>query len=126
MKLSKIANKMIRVVVICSLLITAMGAVLTALKISKFVPIVLGVILGSTVSILRVVMIDRTVKKLTSMETENPSGYVSLQHILRFVVSGVIMTIAAVVPFINTYSAAAGVLSFQAATMSVRNVASFE
>ena len=121
MKLSDIAKRMIRVIVICAYIIIIVGAVLSFLYTAKFLPIALGAVFGAAISILKVIMIDRTVKKTVGMKPETAGNYVRMQHLLRFAVTGVLFIVAAMVPFINIFSAAAGILSFQAATMSMRN-----
>ena len=122
LKLSEMATRMIYVIAICVVVILFVGALLAYLDIARFLPIALGAVFGAAISVLKVIMIDMTVKKVTGMDTVKVSNFVRGQHILRFVLTGVLFVVAAIVQFINIYSAAAGVLSFQAATMSTRKV----
>ena len=122
MKLSEIAKRMILVIVICVFVIIAAGTVLSFVHTAELLPIALGAVFGAAVSILKVLMIDRTVRKATDMAPETVGNYVRMQHFLRFALTGVLFVVAAIVPFINIFSAAAGILSFQAATMSMRGI----
>ena len=123
MKLSDIAKRMVLVIVICTFAILAACAVLAFLHITEFVPAALGAMLGAAISISKVVMIDSTVKKIAGMESERAGSYVRMQHFLRFGLTAILLAIAAIAPFIDLISATAGVLSFQAATLSMRRTA---
>ncbi|MCL2045393.1 MAG: hypothetical protein FWG88_03295 [Oscillospiraceae bacterium] len=124
--MSKIAKKMILVIISCGIFIATVGILLSYMQISSFLPVFLGTIFGVAISIIKVVMIDGAVNRITGLETQTVSAYVHLQHILRFGITGVLLVVAALVPFINIYSTAAGVLSFQVASLSVRNSASMQ
>ena len=122
MKLSAIAKRMILVIIICTFVILIIGAVLAFLHMGEFLPVALGAFFGVAISVLKVIMIDRTVKNVAGMEADTAGKYVRIQHFLRFGITGALLVIAALVPFINLLSAAAGVLTFQVATMSMRRV----
>ena len=122
MKLSEMAKRMIFVIVKCIVVIIAAGIVISLVHTAKFMPIVLGAFFGAGISILKVLMIDRTVKRAADMEPGTVGNYVRMQHFLRFALTGVLFVVAAIVPFINVFSAAAGILSFQAAAMSMRGI----
>ena len=89
------------------------------LSLFDFLPFFFGVSLGSVVSIVKVFLLDNTVNKALSMD--KPSGkYVSLQYFIRFFLTGVILYIGAVVPDINLWGVAAGVIAFQLATYGIK------
>ena len=120
MTMSEIAKKMILVIIICVFAILIVGAALAYFRAAEFLPIALGAAIGAATSILKTLMIDRTVKKVAGMEPGRAGNYVRMQHFLRFGITGVLLVAAALIPFVNLLSAAAGVLSFQAAALSMK------
>ena len=117
MTMSEIGKKMLPAIVLCVFVIMAVGLVFAILQKIQFLPVALGAVLGAALSVAKVIMIDRTVKKVATMEAGAVGNFVRIQHFLRFVLTAAVLVVAAVVPFINLYSAAAGILSFQAAVM---------
>lgn len=85
-----------------------------------FLPFMIGVILGAAVSITKVFLLERTVDKALEMEQKNAKNYVGVHHILRLLFTGAVLILAAVVPQISLWGAAAGVLSFQLAIYGVK------
>lgn len=85
-----------------------------------FLPFVFGVLLGSAVSIFKVFLLERTVDKALTMEGKHAGNYVSIQHILRLLLSGVVLFLGAVVPQISLWGVAAGIFSFQLAIYNVK------
>ena len=121
MTLSKIAKRMIFVIVLSIPVIILAGFALSFLYKAAFLPIAIGAFFGAAISVMNVAMIDRAVNKVINMAPEAAGKYVRIQHFLRITLTGGLFLVAAIVPIVNTYSAAAGVLSFQAATMSMKN-----
>lgn len=118
MKLSDLSKKMITSILIIGL-ICIIGSAIYYRSLS-FLPFMIGVILGSAASIGRVLLLERTVDKALTMEQKNAGNYVSLQHILRLLFSGVVLVIGAIVPQINLWGVVAGVLAFQLAIYSLK------
>jgi hypothetical protein len=85
-----------------------------------FLPFFFGVSLGSVVSIVKVFLLDNTVNKALSMDKTGAGKYVSLQYFIRFFLTGVVLYIGAVVPDINLWGVAAGVIAFQLATYGIK------
>ena len=123
MKLSAIAKRMILVTVFCFFIIVAIGALLAVLNVAEFWPLAFGAVFGTAISLLKIIMIERTVAKASCMSAEKVGNYVRMQHLFRFAITGVLFIAAAIIPIINIYSAAAGILSFQAAAVSSRRAA---
>ena len=119
MKLSDMARQMLRATALCMLCIIAAGIPLSLLHIAAFAPIALGAVYGASDSVLNILLIDRTVKALVDRGPERAGSYVRTVLMLRFALTGILFAIAAIAPFINVYSAAAGILSFQVATLSM-------
>jgi len=118
MKLSDLARRMIIII-----LITSFACVLISVvyyRSLKFLPFMIGVLLGTAVSIFKVFLLEYTVNNALTMEKTKASGYVSIQYILRFLLTGIILYLGAVVPQISIWGVAAGVLSFQLAAYSIK------
>lgn len=84
------------------------------------IPFVLGVLVGSAVSIVKVFLLERTVDKAITMDIGKAGGYVSLQHVLRLLFSGAALYMGAVVPHISLWGVAAGILAFQLAVYNIK------
>jgi uncharacterized membrane protein len=80
----------------------------------------IGVILGTVVSITKVFLLERTVDKALTMEQKDAKNYTSLHHVLRLMFTGVVLVFSAIAPQINLWGAVVGVLAFQFAIYSVR------
>jgi glucan phosphoethanolaminetransferase (alkaline phosphatase superfamily) len=104
MKLSDLARRMIIII-----LITAFACVLISVvyyRSLKFLPFMIGVLLGTAVSIFKVFLLEYTVNNALTMEKTKASGYVSIQYILRFLLTGIILYLGAVVPQISIWGVA--------------------
>lgn len=78
-----------------------------------FLPFMLGLALGSAVSIAKVILVDRAVDKALSMDRSRAGTYVGAQYLLRMLLTAAALIISAVVPWMSIWGAAAGVLAFQ-------------
>ena len=58
-------------------------------------------------------MLDRAVGKAVQMQQGKVSNYIRLQHFARFLLTGAVFALAALVPFLNIWGAAAGILTLQ-------------
>ena len=83
-------------------------------------PFVYGVLLGSAVSIAKVFLLARTVDKALTMGGKHAGGYVSIQHLLRLLLSGVALFLGAVLPQLSLWGVAAGIFAFQLAIYNVQ------
>ena len=88
-----------------------------------------GVLLTSALNVLKVILLERTVKNIANMdEPETGKNYVRLQYLLRYFLTGLVLLIAGLVsvyvdpPFINIWGAVAGVFTLQIAVISVRTM----
>lgn len=117
MKLSNLAKKMVS-----TILIIAMACVLLSIiyyRSLKFFPFALGVFLGSAVSITKVLLLERAVDKALTMDQVKAGIYVSMQHVLRLLLSGIALLLGAVVEQISLWGVVAGILAFQLAVYYV-------
>jgi 4-hydroxybenzoate polyprenyltransferase len=118
MKLSDLAKRMIITILVISL-ICVIGSVIYYRSL-KFVPFLLGVLLGSAVSVIKVFLLERAIDKALKMESMLAKNYVSLQHVLRLLLTGVALFLGAVVDQSNLWGVVCGVFAFQIATYNLK------
>lgn len=118
MKLSDLGKRMTFTILIVALI--SILASFIYYRSLDFLPFLFGVILGSVVSIIKVILLERAVDKALSMEKKRVGGYVGLQHLFRLLISGVVLFIGAVAPQISLWGVTAGIFAFQLGIYSVR------
>lgn len=116
MNLSDIAKRMIRVVLVISLL--CIIASIIYYRSAEFLPFLCGVILGSVVSIIKIYMIDRAIDKAMVMDKKKANNYMGLQNTLRLLLSGIVLVIGAVASNVSGWGVVAGIFAFPLATYS--------
>jgi len=127
MNLSQPSKRMIFVIGISVLVFIAGGALFyRSLEALYFA---FGVILTSSLNVLKVIMLERTVKKVVDMdEPDAGKNYARLQYLLRYFLTGIVLLAAGLIsvyvhpPFINIWGAVAGVFTLQIAVISVRSM----
>ena len=70
-----------------------------------------GVILASALNVLKVIMLEKMVKKLSASAESYPIHRVYLQYIMRFALTAVVLLIGVFVPFVNLVGVVAGVFT---------------
>lgn len=118
MKLSYLARKMIFTILIIALI--CILASIVYYRSLDFLPFLFGVLIGSAVSIAKVFLLDRAVDKALSMEKNRARAYVSVQNILRLILSIAALLLGAFIPQISLWGVVAGILAFQLAAYSVK------
>ncbi len=118
MQTAQLSKKMIGT--ICVLAAVSMAASALYYRSSACLPFILGVVLGSAASVANVVLLRRSVDRVTATEKKPASGYVQLQHLLRLSLMGAVLVLAALVPAISLWGAAAGVMAYQIAIYSIK------
>lgn len=118
MKLSDIAKRMVFTIGIIAF-VCILGSIIYYRSLS-FLPFMFGVFLGSALSIIKVFLLERAVDAALIMEQKRAGGYVSLHHLLRLLLSGVVLVLGALVPQISLWGVAAGILAFQLAVYNLR------
>lgn len=118
MKLSNLARRMIITILVIGL-VGVLGSVIYYRSLG-FLPFLFGVLLGSAVSIAKVFLLERAVDKALELEGQHAKNYVSLQHILRLFLTGVVIFIGAVVDQVSLLGVALGVFAFQLATYNIK------
>lgn len=128
-KLSLAAKKMIMVICVVAVLIMIGGAVYFVVftedaindKLLKTLAFALGALLTSALNVLKVFLLERNVQRILDMtDPTSTKGFVTVQYMIRYVLTGVVLVVAALTPFINLWSAILGVLSMQIAAFALR------
>ncbi|MGF7145198.1 cell division protein FtsX [Anaerotaenia torta] len=83
-------------------------------------PFIWGALLGAAVSIAKVFLLERAVNQAVNMEKKTASGYIQLQHLLRLLLTGAVLMLAALVPAISLWGAAAGIMTYQIGIYLIR------
>lgn len=118
MKISPLAKRMI-----ITIFIIALASVLISIiyyRSLEFLPFLFGVVLGSAVSFAKIFLLEHTVNKAIDLEKHKASSYVTVQYLLRLVLTGVVLYLGAVVPQINLLGVVVGILAFQAAVYGTK------
>jgi hypothetical protein len=118
MKLTDLAKRMVFSIGIIAF-ICILGSIIYYRSLG-FLPFMFGVFLGSALSIIKVFLLERAVDAALIMEQKRAGNYVSLQHLLRLLLSGVVLVLGALVPQISLWGVAAGILAFQLAIYNLK------
>ena len=118
MKLSAISKKVMKT--LCALLLLLVAASAAYYRSFAFLPFAFGVLLGAAVNVLKVILLDHTVSKIVDMGAKSAENYVRFQHFLRFLLTGLMLLLSALLPFINIWGTAAGLCTMQVALFFVR------
>ena len=82
-----------------------------------------GAVLGTAANVLKVVLLDRSVKKAITLEAAKATNYVNLQALLRFVVTGSALLACVLIPPIKPYAiygAALTLVAYQVSAYSTK------
>jgi len=119
MKLSLATKRMIQGICIAAFVIIAGGAVFY--RSFEAFPFALGVILTSALNVMKLLMLERNIKK--TMDMSDPSrgkNYVRIQFLLRYFLTAAILVIAGLTPFISIWGALFGIFTLQISVVVVR------
>ena len=81
----------------------------------------IGVVLTSALNVLKIFLLERTVRK--TMDMDNPDkgkNYIRIQGLLRYFLTAAILVIAGFTPFISVWGAIAGIFTLQVSIIIVR------
>jgi len=120
---SDIAKRM--VLVMCASLPLLIGGSAAYYRSWAFLPFAGGALLGAALSVIKIISLDRTVKKAMDMEAQRAGNYVRAQGLLRFLLTGLALALPAFairwgVPPGLFWGTAAGVLMHQIAVYSMK------
>ncbi|MCL2034391.1 MAG: hypothetical protein FWG94_06620 [Oscillospiraceae bacterium] len=121
MKISVTAKRMIIAIIITSFVFIAAGGVYY--RSYAVFPFAAGVVLMAALNVLKVAMLERAVNNAADMiEKKDAGNYLRVQYMLRLLLTGVVLFIAATdkVPFVSLWGAIAGIFTFQIAAFSLK------
>jgi len=117
-RLSDLSKRMIKVVCILTALTIAAGAAFY--RYFSYPPFAFGALLGAALNIIKIIMLNRTVIKLSSIAVERARNYALVQHLARFALTGAALVLSAMLPFLDIWGAATGIFIFQIAAYSMK------
>jgi len=123
MKLSATTKKIIWVICILSLVAILASVIVCFIFYQPldFWPFALGALLGAGLSIFKIIMLDRTVTKNLSKGDSFTQGPIYLQYFLRFVLTGLVLLLAALSPYTSMlWGTAVGIFTLPIAAFSMK------
>ena len=108
-KLSDTCKKLSTVIAVLGLIALVVGLFFAGNKIYWIV----GIILGTVASLVKVYMLERTLDKAVDMDPKNANNYTRANYTMRLVVSVVIVVLACLVEQINVVGVLIGLLLVQ-------------
>lgn len=85
--------------------IIALGAALQL----KAMPYILGLVLGSAIALLMLMLLTNTVVKSTFMDPAKAQVYMGVQYMIRMSIMAIVLYISVVMPYLNVYTTAVGI-----------------
>ncbi|NLF35447.1 MAG: hypothetical protein GX585_05720, partial [Clostridiales bacterium] len=70
--------------------------------------------------LIKVFLLGRAVDQAMAMEKKAAARYIQLQHLFRLFLTGAVLVLAALVPAISLWGAAAGIVAYQIAVYSIK------
>lgn len=116
MKLSRQAKRMFNVILIVSFLAAIISILYYRSK--EVIPFLLGLLLGTFTSIVRLILLEMTVNKF--IYEKKKQSLLQLSHLGRLFISFIAMLIGATVEGISLLGVVIGIFSYQLATYTLR------
>jgi len=110
-------SKMMKAVICISALMMAGGV--AVFRSSLAVGFALGIGMSMALNLVKIVWLKRCVTRAVNMETARAGAYISINYILRFVLTGVVLVAAHFLPVVDMFGAALGLLSMPFANYAV-------
>lgn len=123
MKLTDLAKKMILTICVLFLIFAAISA--GYYRSLSCLPFILGLVAGTIASVIKVMLLSRTVDKALEMEKEAAGRYVNIQHFLRLLLTASVLLLGALVPAISLWGVVAGVFAFQISVYVMKALKAF-
>ena len=121
MGLAITTRKMIYVMCGLALLVLIAGVVYHGGNDSaRILPYVLGIALGVGLNLAKIVMLEHAVQKAVSLESKAAKNAVSINYLLRFVLTGAVLAAAVFIPFIDLWGTIFGVLTMNLAVYALK------
>jgi len=123
--------KIIRMIVIVTLAMIAGGVLYYSLMADLYeaLPFALGVIVTSSLNILKIIMLERSIQKTLGMDNpETGKNYIRLQYLFRYFITAVVLVIVGLLHvyidsprIISIWGALFGLFTMQIALIAVRH-----
>lgn len=78
---------------------------------AKAVPFILGLILGSAISVLMFMQLANTIVKATFMPASKAQIYVGSQYAIRYAIIAIVLFISTKMPYLNVFATAMGIMT---------------
>ena len=104
-------NQLVVYMILFSLIVEIIGILLVNNKMSFTV----GILFGLIFSILKLMLMKKTIEKAVTMPAEKAQVYTNVQYMLRYILTGVVLVVAALEPSIDILGVFFGLLSMKVA-----------
>lgn len=122
MNLSKQAKRMIGVIIIVGL-VGALGSIFITEDQNR-TPFLYGIIIGSLASLVRVLLLQRTVTKITQSKKAKSTAQIS--HLIRLAIAFVALLAGALLDSISLLGVVIGIFSYQVAIYTLKSTLTSE
>lgn len=111
LKISDVNKTLIKSIVILAFIGFGIGAFIT----HNILLYGIGVVIGTLTSILKVILLERSLNRAVDMQPQDAENYTRLQYSSRFFFTVAVLVISAIVPFIDLYGVIVGLVLIQPA-----------
>lgn len=87
------------------------GFALAGLSLPSAVPFILGLILGSAISVLSFMLLANSIVKATFMTSGRAQISMGINYFVRFAIIAIVLYISTQMPYLNVFATAIGILS---------------
>ena len=129
--LSDTGKMLIKISAVISLILGILGALLIndnapyaeqmnyVTLVGKKVPFLIGLLLGEILTVIKIILIDRSCSKALDMEVSQGKLYASGQYFVRFILTGAVLIAALLRPEIGFLGCLLGIAALQLAAIMV-------
>jgi len=110
-------SKMMKAVICISVLMIISGAAF--FRSSLAVGFALGIGISMALNLVKILWLKRCVNRAVNMETAAAGAYISINYVLRYVLTGLVLVAAHFLPVVDMFGAAIGLLSMPFANYAV-------
>ena len=116
MMINMMAKRFVSLTIISSIIILLIGSFF----LEDVLGFALGVALGCLVSVLKILLLARSLDTAVNMEKKDVSNYMRLQYTLRYSLTTIGLIGAALIPIVDLFGAIGGVLSMYLAAYMMK------
>lgn len=114
-KLSDVSKKIIITLLAISLVAFGIGAFI----VNDIIAYAKGLAFGTLFTILKLILLERTLNKSINMPAANASNYARLHYMMRYFLTGVVLVVSALEPSINMFGVIIGLIILRPAVYIV-------